>query len=161
MSLTHWKQLQNPNYIGAYSLQPGELRTVEIVSVSKEMVTGADGKKEECTVAKLKGEKPFILNATNCKSLQRLFGSPYIEEWKGKKCIIYAEKVKAFGDVVEALRIKSTAPILPELVPSNPKWADAVKALRDGKGIDVIESRYTLSDENRELLISEAKQNQK
>src|SRR5688572_17896053 len=104
--LTHWKKLTNPNYIGAYSLQPGEEITREIVKVVREQVAGADGKKEECTVAYLKNEKPFILNATNCKILSKIFKSPYIENWLGQSIIIYAQTIRAFGEDMEALRIK-------------------------------------------------------
>ena len=48
---THWKRLENPNYIGAYSLDEGENRDVKITKVIRELVTGTGGKKEECTVA--------------------------------------------------------------------------------------------------------------
>ncbi len=155
-TLTHWKQLTNPNYIGAYSLQPKEERTVQIVKVVKELVKAEGGKEAECTVAYLNAEKPMILNKTNCKTLAKIFGTPYIENWQGKSAIIYAEMVNAFGDKMEALRIKPTAPILPELTPSHPKWNEAIKALKSGKTIEVVTARYTLSNENRELLISSA-----
>ena len=154
--LTHWRMLQNPNYIGAYSLQPGEERTVQIVRVEKQEVKGSDGKSDQCTVAILKDEKPFILNATNCKTLQKMFATPYIENWVGRSIVIYAEKIKAFGEHMEALRIRSKAPALPELTPDHPKWHEAVKALSEGKTIDKIEARFSLSVEIRELLISEA-----
>jgi hypothetical protein len=152
MSLTHWKQLQNPAYIGAYSLQPGENRTVTIEKVVKESVKGADGKAEDCTVAYLKGEKPFILNATNCKTLTKLYGTPYIEQWAGKSLVIYAAKVKAFGEEIEALRIK---PTLPELTPDHPKWNEAVKAVQaDPKAIEKITARFSVSPANLKLLKS-------
>ena len=35
---------------------------------------------------------------------------PYIEDWNGKYITLYAAKVRAFGDVVEALRIRPKAP---------------------------------------------------
>ena len=105
--LTHWKKLTNPNYIGAYSLQPGEERIVTITKVVRENVKGIDGKSEECTVAHLQGEKPMILNATNCKTLTKIYQTPYIEQWSGKSVIIYAAKIKAFGEEIEALRILS------------------------------------------------------
>ncbi len=62
---THWKKLENPDYIGAYSLENGKDLIVTIDSVKRELVTGQGGKKEECTIAYLKGQKPFILNRTN------------------------------------------------------------------------------------------------
>lgn len=153
--LTHWKKLTNPDYIGAYSLQPGEEKTVEIISVGRRKVKGTDGKETECTVAELKNEKPFILNRTNCKTISKIAGSSFIENWKGVKIIIYADNVKAFGDVVEALRIRPTVPLLPELTPLSPKWSGAVAALQAGTHkITDIEKKYKLSKENRELLLT-------
>ena len=82
--ITHWKRLMNPDYIGAYWLPEGEDVTVVIDYVVRELITGTGGKKEECTVAHLKGVKPFILNGTNSKTIAKLYG-PYIEDWAGKR----------------------------------------------------------------------------
>ena len=81
---THWKKLINPDYIGAYALNPDEDLTVTIDYVQREQVTGSGGKKEECTVAHLVGQKPLILNVTNSKTIAKLYGS-YIEDWSGKQ----------------------------------------------------------------------------
>jgi len=152
-TLTHWKKLTNPNYIGAYSLQPGEERCVEIISVGQEKVKGSDGKDSLCTVAKLKNEKPFVLNRTNCKTLTRISGTPFIEKWNGLKVIVYAEKVKAFGDIVDALRIKPAQPIFPELNPESPKWVGAIECLRKGETtIEAIEKSYKISAANKTLI---------
>lgn len=105
--LTHWKKLTNPNYLGAYSLQPNESRVVTILEVKREVIVGMEGKREECTVAYLKNEKPMILNSTNSKRIEKIVGTPFIENWKGVEVMIYAEKVKAFGELVDALRIKA------------------------------------------------------
>lgn len=157
--LTHWKKLTNPDYIGAYSLQPGEEKVVEILSVCRQKVKGTDGKEQECTVAQLRNEKPFILNRTNCKTITKVAGSPFIENWSGLKVIIYADKVKAFGDVVDALRVKPTAPILPELTPSSPKWKGAIEALIGSKTtIEAIERAYKLTPENKTKLLTESTQ---
>ena len=55
--------------------------------------------------------KPMILNATNNKTLAKLFKTPYIEQWYGRKIQIYVEKVKAFGEVWDALRIRPFLPV--------------------------------------------------
>lgn len=151
---THWKKLTNPDYFGSYCLDEGEERTVEIVKVVREMVTGADGKKEECTVAHLKGEKPLILNATNCKTITKVLKTPFIEQWANKRVILITEKVKAFGDVVDAIRIKQQAAALPELKPDTEQWGMAIKALTEGYTIEKIKQRFTLSKENEAKLIS-------
>lgn len=154
---THWKKLTHPDYIGAYELMDGGANkelTVTIEKVVRQMVQGADGKKEECTVAHLKaGVKPFILNATNQKIMSKLFGSPFIEDWQGRKMILYVAKVKAFGDTVDALRVKTTAPELPELTPTHEKWEGAKTALKAGNTtIEAIRKQYKLSPANEKLL---------
>ncbi len=115
--LTHFKKLINPDYLGAYSLQPGEELVLTITKVSVKMVTGPDNQKDECTVAEFeeldkdgKQQKPMILNVTNCKTIAKVHGSPYIENWIGKKIQVYATTVKAFGEMHECLRIRNMVP---------------------------------------------------
>jgi hypothetical protein len=154
---THWKALVNPHYIGAYSLNPGEERIVTIEKVVREMVKGPEGKEEECTVAHLKREKPFILNKTNCKIIAKVYGTPYIEDWSGKSIKIYAAKVKAFGDMVDALRIKAEIPKVekPNLTPDHPRWEEAKKALKSGNTtVDAIRKHYVLTATNEKNLLS-------
>ena len=111
MSETHWKKLTNPNYLGTYSLTPGQDIILTIGKVAKEMVTGADGKQEECIVCHWQeNEKPMILNVTNCKTISKLLKTPYIEQWAGHRIQIGAEMVSAFGEKVEALRVRKFLP---------------------------------------------------
>lgn len=115
-SLTHWKKLSNPDYLGAYSIEDGKDLILTIKNVRQEEVTGTDGKKEECIVCYFAdADKPMILNATNAKQIQKLLNTPYIEQWAGHKVQIGVEKVKAFGDVVEALRVRKFLPKLIEI----------------------------------------------
>lgn len=105
MSKTHWKQLVNPDYLGAYSIPEGEDLTVTIDFVQSEEVTGTNGKKEICSVAHIKGNKPWILNMTNQKTISRLYG-PYIEDWQGKPVTLYASTTKLAGEMVECIRVR-------------------------------------------------------
>jgi len=155
---THWKQLTNPNYIGAYSLQEGKDMIVEIVSVSREMVKGEGGKQDECTVAQLKDQKPMILNVTNCKTIAKLFETPFIEEWSGKKITIYSAKVSVKGELIECLRIRDKKPeqTKAKLTPLNPNWPRAIKALQSGSyTIESLKLKYELDEFNQELLLDE------
>ena len=156
---THWKKLENPDYIGAYSLDAGKDLTVTIEKIVREMVTGQGGKKEECTIAILKGQKPFILNRTNQKMIQKIYDTPYIEEWTGKKITLYVAKIRAFGeDNVECLRIRNESfKKPPELLPNTETWTKAVNALKSGSVlIEAIEKKYSISKENKEKLLSES-----
>lgn len=110
MSKTHWKQLVNMDYLGAYALPDGNDLTLTISKVVKELVTGASGRKEQCMVMYFKepNYKPMILNRTNSKSIQALTGSPYVEDWVGQKITLFASTTRFGGDVVECLRIRPT-----------------------------------------------------
>lgn len=112
MSKTHWKKLTNPDYLGAYALEDGQDIILTINFVREEKVTGTDGKKDDCVVAHFaeRGVKPMILNSTNMKMITKVLGTPYIEGWAGKKIQIGVKKVKAFGDIVDALRVRDFLP---------------------------------------------------
>lgn len=113
MAKTHWKKLTNPLYLGAYSIEDGQDLILTISMVRVEKVVGPDGKAEECIVAHFTDspdKKPMILNSTNCKTIAKLLGTSYIEEWAGKSIQVGIERVKAFGDVVEALRVRKFLP---------------------------------------------------
>jgi transcriptional regulator of met regulon len=129
---THWKLLVNPDYIGAYWLPPGEDVTVTIDYVVREVITGTNGKKEECSVAHLKGGvKPFILNMTNSKSIAKLYG-PYIEDWAGKKITLFASTAKLAGEVVECLRIRPQVAAKVAKPIADERFNRALTAIKDG-----------------------------
>jgi hypothetical protein len=154
-TLTHWKKLHNPDYLGAYALNPGQDLIATIKEVKNEMVTGPDGKKEECTVAYFKeaGIKPMILNATNSKTITKVVGSPYIEQWQGKAIQIFIARVKAFGEEIDALRIRPIAPKLVLPLLDAERFAKAKESLKAGAvTIEAIEARYALTKEQREEL---------
>lgn len=160
-TLTHWKKLQHPLYIGAYELMLNEIDNKELVvkieTVKREMVQGPDGKKEECTIMTIPPHKPMILNATNQKTLTKAIGSPFIENWSGKMVTLYVAKVRAFGETLDALRIRDTLytpPALPTLDIKHPKWNDAKQSIKDGKTtVEAIKKAYTLTLENEKELL--------
>lgn len=157
MEKHHWKKLRNPNYIGSYELmtgsEPKDL-VVVIEKAVKEHVQNGE-KKEEAMVVYLKGQKPMVCNSTNAKAIAKATGSPYIEDWVGKPITLYVAKVRAFGETVDALRVKNEAPVLtlPVLSPESEKWQSAVTALKaKNTTIEAIRKSYTLSVEHEKLL---------
>jgi len=159
---THWKKLTHPDYIGAYELMQGEKNielNVKIESVKREMITGADGKKEECTVMTIPPNRPMILNATNQKILTKALSSPFIEDWSGKTVTLYVQQVKAFGDTVDALRIRGKQPEikLPDFNKQSKQWIPSVEAIKNGTqeietAIKAIKTKYTFTAESEKEL---------
>lgn len=154
-NLTHWKKLTNPDYLGAYALEPGQDLIVTIKSVANEVVTGSDGKKETCSVMHfVEDVKPLILNATNSKTITKLLKTPYIEQWAGKKIQLFVERgIKAFGEVVDAIRVRPFLPVEKELI-----CADCGKKIEGfGNTKAEVVAKHTLSKYGR-MLCSECGQ---
>lgn len=109
---THWKKLEDPNFMGSWSFQPGEEKILTIKDVKRESVYNISKQgNEDCTVVYWEeAEKPFILNKTNGQAIEKAWGSGFIEDWKGHKVKLHVTKVKAFGEVVDAVRIFKDRP---------------------------------------------------
>jgi len=115
MAETHWKQNFDYKYTGAYELKTGETKILTIQRTCQEEVASTTGQKQLYFVAYFHGQsKPMVLNKTNCKTITKLYG-PFIEQWIGKAIEIEAKKVSAFGDEVEALRVKKSFPKLAKI----------------------------------------------
>ena len=107
------KMGKNPNYLGSWDLEehPNREVTLTIEKIIDEDVV-ANGKSEKCTVCYWTDSavKPRILNITNKKTIAKLYKTKETEKLKGKAVIIGIEKVKAFGDVYDALRVRPRMP---------------------------------------------------
>ena len=107
---THWKNNFDYQYLGGYSIEGDDLE-LTIVEVKNEMVKGQSGRDESCMVIYFEEvDKGMICNKTNAKTITTVHGTPYIEEWPGKKILLGTEKVSAFGETTDALRIRQIKP---------------------------------------------------
>jgi len=140
MELTHWKKLKNPDYLGSYALQPGQELIVTIKSCGLEQIAGTDGKKQDCLVLHFTEAdiKPMIINNTNAKTISKVLQTPYMEQWQGKAIQIYARRIRAFGEYVDALRIRDFVPQLEQLDPTS-----AIQSLHRSKTLAELKKNYT------------------
>jgi hypothetical protein len=108
--LTHWKKLVDNRFIGSHDFQPNQELQVTIESITSENVELFNGKKLEtksCVLMMFKGaKKPLILNKENMKLITKSLNTPYTEEWIGKIITLHVVPVSAFGQVVDAVRVK-------------------------------------------------------
>jgi uncharacterized protein with PIN domain len=107
------KMGKNPNFLGSWDLDelPNREVVLTIDQIRDEEVV-SNGKTEVCTVIYWtdKAFKPMITNITNKKTLCKLYKTKETEKLRGKSVIIGVDRVKAFGDVHDALRIRSRIP---------------------------------------------------
>jgi hypothetical protein len=153
--LTHWKKLQNPDYLGSYDFQPGEERVVTVKDVKRQMVKGAEGTEEHTILHFVEPYKPMIMNSTNSKMLSKLADSPMVEHWIGKSFKLIVVNIKAFGEKMDALRIKSEKVVkeLPELLLGSENFKNCHKAILSGQfTIEQIKTKYKITKEVEEKL---------
>ena len=155
----HWKKQFNYDYLGSYSLDGRKEVVVTIDKLAQDKVTGQQGRKEDCFVVYYKEfDKPMILNRTNAKSIEKVAGSGLIEDWKGVKVTLFVEKgVKAFGEVVDALRIRDRKPMeqkMTEEVMSQMEFA-----IKEGKGeqVEMAMSKYVMTKSQQARLFKSLK----
>jgi len=137
--LTHWKKLRNPDYLGAYALQPNEELVLTIKKAGVETILGVEGKKEDELVIYFNEDyKPMIVNATNAKTIAKVHKTPYVEEWIGKKIQIYARRIRAFGEDMDALRVRDFIPQTKEV-----DVAKAVVIINQADTLDALKKAYS------------------
>lgn len=149
---THWKKLVDPRYIGAYALPNGNDLTVTIELVQSEEITMMGGKKEVHSIMYLKGQKPMILNATNSKSIHRLYG-PYIEDWVGKQITLHASTAKLGGEMVECLRIRPSVPVREKKPISGERLTAALEQIKAGTyTLAKLRAGFALTDDQKTVV---------
>lgn len=124
MSKTHWKKVvSDPNFIGEGDFQEGEEKILTIERVNQaETVQTAEGKSKKAVVHwREPGNKPMILNVARSKNIEKVAGSGYFEDWPGVQVQLYIEHgIKAFGEVVSAVRVRPFKPKMQQKAPIPP-----------------------------------------
>jgi len=110
---THIDKLRNPNYLGGWDLLGADGKPVDKIVTIKEIKNESvfdqksNGEQQVVTVF-FQECKPIILNATNRKTLKKVTGTEYIEEMVGKKIQLTTKRIRAFGELHDAIRIVAT-----------------------------------------------------
>lgn len=153
----HWKALTDPEYLGAWFLAPDREIVLTIKDVVRRKAKNDKGKTDDCTVIIFaeKGVKPMIINPTNAKIITKIYGSPVISDWIGKKIQIFIQKnVEAFGEKMDVLRIRPKSPELPVLSPAHPRWAEVLQKVSSGAvSLEAVKHSFRISPEHEKFLI--------
>ncbi len=143
MQKTPWKKIvSDPDYLGEADFNEGEEKIVTIDRVvSGVKVKSAEGTSEKAVVYFRESIKPMILNVARSKAIERVTGSRFVDDWSGAVIQLYIEDgIKAFGDVVSAVRVRPRKPVIRTAVKCSACGNDIQGAM--GKGADYI-AAYT------------------
>jgi len=152
---THWKQLINPEYLGAYSLGDAEEMTVVIDFVQVEEITGSQGKKDTCSVAHLVNQKSMILNSTNSKSIAKLYGN-FVEDWAGKPITLFTTTTRMGGETVDCLRVRPKVSVAQRRQITDKGLGKAIAAIKAGTYTTVrLHEEYELTTAQNDTVTGE------
>ena len=146
----------SPQYLGSWDCIEGEL-ILTISDFKEEMVEGDAGRKQKKCILYFseQGVKPMVCNLTNRKMIAKLYHTTDSTKLKGKLVKIGTEKVKAFGDIHDALRIRPVIPTAPRQnapAQSAPKCAECGKPIAAAGGMNPEQvAQYTAKKYNKPL----------
>jgi hypothetical protein len=159
---THYRKVFNSPYLSSADIV--KPTTLTIARVTQEMDKTKKTKDMLNTAYFVERElrpgeklKPMILNATNSKTMDRVTGSPFIEDWNNVRVTVYVDKDVKFGrDTVEGLRL--SIPISRrQITPHDEKpWSNALAAYKRDGNLDRVLERVDISAEDQALLIKQA-----
>ena len=110
------------NWLQAADLGDGDL-VVTVKEVTMEKLKDQQTKQdvEKPVVHFVEDLKPMVLNVTNWKQIEKATGCEDTDEWQGKKIILFAMEVEAFGEMKMAIRVRSHAPKVNKPAPTQGK----------------------------------------
>ena len=113
MSEHHWRNEFKSNFLGSHLMLGDKDIILTIKDVRPEDLMTTDGSSKHGLVVYWQEDQlPMVLNKTNAKQIAKLLNENDYTKWPGHRIQIYVDhKVKAFGDIVDGLRIRN---ILPE-----------------------------------------------
>lgn len=117
--LTHWKKVYNPDYLGSWDLEKGDV-VVTIAYVKQDKIHNTSkNKKENVPVLFFVEEiKPMIVNKTNGKRISKLAKSPHIEKWQGLKIQVGVSQEKIAGELTDVVRVREYINIQQQSAPT-------------------------------------------
>lgn len=112
---------RDSEYLGAEDIEPGTEPVLTIAALYNGMITLARGKEkhdvisfvEERVPGSINNVRPLVVNATNRKTLRKIYRSVTAETLVGKKIQLYLEhnvRDPSTGDKVDGIRIRPHAP---------------------------------------------------
>lgn len=129
---THWRQLVDNEYLGSWDFDENEIKTFTIKSVNAKKVVNIQGSPTKFIIDFMEDKRPMIANVTNMKTIGKVLGTDDYTKWSGNAISLKVEKVEAFREVTDAIRVVRQKPV-PVKKPIKPEdWDKAMKAIEKG-----------------------------
>lgn len=161
---THYRKVFNSPYLSSADIVGPTILRIKCVKAEKDK---SKKTKDEFNTAYFSAKelrpgeplKPMILNATNSRTMAKLTGSPWINDWNDIDVTVYVDSNVRFGrDTVEGLRIDTKPPVIvkDELLPDTDAWERAIQSCIKTGNLDLVKKHMKVSKENEAKIIADA-----
>ena len=165
---THYKNPKDQHYMGAYSFPNMQDLILTIQKVVKEDVvlptTGEIKERNVCYFTESSDLiKPLIVKDYNRETLEKMAGSPFIEDWAGLTIQIGIGKIsKTKGKYVPLIRNWKPKKDEKIKVETNSiTWENIILGIQNGYKLEQVQQKYTLTKEQIKLIVQCEQQNRK
>ncbi len=111
--MTDFRSLYDSKFLYAHDLKGRDcavtikaVKAVKLHSVDKDK---PEQKKPAIWFVESHDDRALVLCKTNARIIAGMFGND-VDDWVGKRIVLFPARVEAFGSVVDAIRIRPTAP---------------------------------------------------
>lgn len=124
-------------YMKAEDFAEGEVRVLTIRNVEPEQLgQGKEAQIKPIMSFREPDTKPLVLNKTNFGIIAKFYGDD-TDDWLGKKVALHVMEVEMKGDIVQAIRVKTKAPVVKAAPPPEPSDDDLIFLAEQAPQIDV------------------------
>lgn len=162
---THYRKVFKSDHLGVADLEDlveiGTRLVFTIAKVSQEYNVMVAGRKGNFNIAYFQEDiKPLVLNATNSKTMKKLTGSAFVEDWVNMPVELYIDQnAKLKGEVVGGVRISPNKAKVEksELTEGTTAFTNAVAAYQRDGNLDAVRKRMVVSEDVESMIIEASK----
>jgi hypothetical protein len=162
---THYRRILKSDHLGCADLEDfienGSDLVFTVLNVRQELKAKVAGKKIDANIMYFelkdgKKIKPLVLNATNAKTMKKMTGSGFIEDWAGLNIKLRIDaNVSMMGEIVGGVRIhpKAVAMQKPVLNRSNTKvWNNVITAFKSYGNFNKVLEKWVMTQEDMKFI---------
>ena len=161
---THFRKVFKSDHLGCADLEEyiekGSDLIFTIKNCRQEFGCKVAGKKIDANIAYFSENiKPLVLNATNSKTMKKLTGSPFVEDWSNVVIQLYIDSsASLMGSIVGGVRINQNKVFKQKKVleeENKTLWNNAKLAYKRDGNFDEVTKRILVSEDNKKKIIEQ------
>lgn len=156
---THYRKVFKSDHLGCADLEDfvesGSNMIFTIAHVKQERGTRVAGKKIDANIAYfVENIKPLVLNAGNSKTVSKLVGSVFVENWNNIPVQLYIDpNVSMKGQTVGGVRISPNKVKQRQVITKNSQqWNNVIAAYKRDKNFNSVLSKADISNDDMQFI---------